>query len=134
MATDSHAADDDGLDPPPPRPDDLGPEGEALWDAIFEEFGGLDPHHVAVLGHACRQATLIARLERSVQDSPTRVKSHTGKGDVIAPEIPELRMQKQAFVAAMKSLQLPIEEPEAGLKMTRSESGRYAANRRWGNG
>ena len=133
MATDSHAGDDDGLDPPPPRPDDLGPEGEALWDAIFEEFGGLDPHHVAVLGHACRQATLIARLESAVAKSGTRVKGAAGQW-VISPEISELRMQKSAFITAMRALQLPGEEPETGVKMSRSESGRYAANVRWGNG
>jgi hypothetical protein len=127
------APDLDDDDAPPTMPDDLGPEGSKLWASVFDEFGGLDPHHIAILEHACRQATLIARLESAVAKSGTRVKGAAGQW-VISPEISELRMQKSAFITAMRALQLPGEEPETGVKMSRSESGRYAANVRWGNG
>jgi phage terminase small subunit len=89
---------------PPAPPAGLKDAGKALWkDTVAEvEF---DPHHLRVLGEACKTLdevhALKGRLEAdgSIVDSP--------QGQKVHPALPELRQARMTLARLLASLKIP---------------------------
>lgn len=121
--------------PIPTYPDGLKPRGRGrrLWREIHElaSSAGLPETRLAV-EEACFVADEIDRLRRIVlaAGENTRVTGYN-KQPVSMPEVDDLRKAQTLLLSLLKSIRLPDDDGSDGGKMTRSESGRAAADARW---
>lgn len=91
----------------PRAPKGLKARGARLWRDLHAVFDFTqDPHRSAVIEDICRTIDLIDRLQREVDRGDIRVKGSQGQ-PVAAPEIPELRLQREALVRMLSRLDLP---------------------------
>ena len=79
--------------------------GKRLWKDIAGKYE-LRPDEQSVLGMACKTVDLIDELEAALKDQPAMVPG--SRGQLIAhPLLAEVRMQRVAFSALLRSLKLP---------------------------
>lgn len=80
---------------------------------------------------ACYLADEIERLRKVVRAAgpETRVTGYNGQ-PVTMPEADDLRKNQSLLLSMLKSIRMPDDGPDGG-KMTRSQSGRAAAEARW---
>ena len=110
-----------------PIPAGLCDSAQRLWedtDARYE----LATHELLILEQACRELTLIERIEEDIQAlAGLTVKGSMGQ-PVISELVKEIRQHRAKFEGSFRSLNLPADEGEAER---RSASARAAANARW---
>ncbi|WP_067532221.1 hypothetical protein [Nocardia crassostreae] len=103
----------------PRAPRGLRAHGSRLWRELHEVFDfSQDPHRAAVIEDICRTADLIDRLQAEVDKGDLRVKGSQGQ-PVSAPEIPELRLQREALVRMLARLDLPETAEQREAKTAR---------------
>lgn len=116
-------------------PDGLNAAGRRLWDETLAHYV-LAEHEVQVLAQACRTADMCERIRRKLDREGLMGVGSMGQ-DVVHPLLPELRMQRAALAALLKSLGLPdlAEGGEAGdagdLRAVPNQQ-REAVQSRWG--
>lgn len=115
----------------PRIPPKLGSAGTALWKSVMAKYQDLDPRELALLGHACRQTDLVARLEAALDADGLHVTGAAGQVRLNAI-VSELRQARLAVGRLLGDLELPsAREQSTGLTSAGVRS-RRAANRRWG--
>jgi phage terminase small subunit len=94
--------------PPPPMPEDLGPAGRRLWEAVTGVFI-IDQHTVSTLESACRELDrahaaeqALARAGEFVLDRYQQAKAH--------PAIAVARSSRLAAARLVQALGLPTKE------------------------
>ena len=115
----------------PPYPPGLLKRGKQLWTELHTSADFADvPETRLIAEEACYLADEIARQRRIVRAAGknTRVTGST-KQPVSMPEIADIQRNQSILLSLLKSLRLPDEDP--GDKMTRSQSGKAAADARW---
>jgi hypothetical protein len=122
----------------PPIPKGLRTAGRRFWRQIHSAYEFQDaPEVVLLVEEAARTADVVARLQEIV-DTADDLRTRGSRGqDVCIPELDALRAYRAQFAALIKQLDLPPVEDtdDAGngdTPMSRSESGRKAAEARWG--
>lgn len=111
----------------PAAPTKLSTKARRLWTETLEVYD-LAAHELLILENACREFTLIERMERDIQ----ALKSLMDKGSMgqrVAHDlVKEIRQHRAEFSRLIRALELPTEEPVAA---SRSVSARAAAEKRW---
>lgn len=107
------------------KPENLGIDGNRLWDSITSEHD-LTVNELVMLGQACQELDLIHDINEQIDLSQLRT---TGsQGQLVAdPLVSELRQHRNTLTQLMKYLRFP-EQVAA-----KSESARASVNKRWGN-
>lgn len=111
----------------PTAPRGLGPAGKALWRTLVAAFE-LDPHELAILGSACRQADVVAELEAAVAADGPMVAGSKGQKR-LHPAVAEAR-QGRVVLAGLLG-RLALEDADGRSASTPSQRGRNAARTRW---
>ena len=112
-------------------PNGLSTSAQKVWRetlAVYE----LDEHEYPTLEAACRELTLIEKIDKELDGSKLIVRGSMGQ-DVANPLLAEVRQHRAAYIAFMKALRLP-EGESAEVSSPRSEAARKAAQARWGRG
>jgi hypothetical protein len=116
--------------PNPPR--SLNEAGQALWDSIIPTYE-LNPAELIVLGHACREEDLIARLEDALNEADLTTRGSMGQ-EVASPFVSELRQHRTTQANLLKQLKIPDTPAGSARKKAQvSDQARKAARARWGN-
>lgn len=113
-------------------PDDLGVSGAKLWRSITNDYD-LREDEVEILHSAARVRDTIDVLTEALTDQPLIVLG-SSRQPVVQPLLAERRFQEQALAGLLAKLKFhdSVETvTTSDGKMTRSESGRKAANARW---
>lgn len=121
----------DGIDIPP-YPPNLRKRGKRLWHELHTSADFADvPETRLVAEESCYLADEIDRQRRQIRaaGADTRVKGSQGQ-PVSMPEIADLQRNQGILLSLLKSLRLP-DDDGPGAKMTRSQSGKAAADARW---
>lgn len=116
----------------PGAPANLGEAGRALWGDVAGTYD-LRPDELRVLGEACREVDLIARMEAELRDGPLTVPGSQGQ-PVASPLIAELRQHRTALTRLFDVLALPDADGgsrEVDMRRARSQLGRTAVRARW---
>lgn len=113
----------------PSVPENLGPEGRALWDAIRPNYE-LRPDEERMLSDACREADMLAKLEAAQRKAPLMSSGSMGQ-KIISPYISEMRQHRTVLSALLKALKLPDEANSGSKADYTSEHMRKAARARW---
>lgn len=116
----------------PAPPDGLGDRSRDLWRQIVNVYD-LRPDELRILDDACREAQLIDRLERQLEDAPLMVKGSMGQW-VASPLVSEVRQHRSTLAGLLKRLDLPDDDVSADSPAERSTKARAAANARWRRG
>jgi hypothetical protein len=119
------------------KPEDLGPDGSALWDEIAGEDAVfiLRPDEYRLLELACKQLDTITELNAAFNANPEYVvKGSTGQ-PVVNPLIAERRQASAAFASLMRQLAIPDDEErqrqrEEKIAREMSELGRKSVRAR----
>lgn len=127
-----------------PVPDGLETAGLTLWSATVADYE-LTPAEIRILEDAAREADLIAHLDREwIRLGRPLISLGSAKQEVAHPILMELRQHRGTLRQLLNNLRLPsatdsppsviplVDELGNPRKMTRSESGRYAASVRYG--
>jgi hypothetical protein len=111
-------------------PKSLGDAGRALWERMHDGIE-YDASETETLRKACELEDTAAALAAALEGEPMVVTGSRGQS-VPHPLLAELRMTRSEVARLLSRLRV-IDEPDAvgGRKMTRSESGRRAAQARW---
>jgi hypothetical protein len=104
-------------------PKGLGLTGKRLWRDISGKYE-LRPDELRLLETSCKTADLIDRLEAAMDGQPAMVPGSRGQ-EIAHPLLAEIRMQRIAFSALLRSLKLP-DEGSGGRNQQRD-----AATSRW---
>lgn len=111
-----------------PAPKNLGTAGLALWQKVTGQWT-LRPDELRVLEDACREATLVDRIETELSDDDLMITGSQGQS-VINPLVSEVRQHRATLSALLRQLKLTedgaVSEPEP-----RSTQAREAAKSRW---
>jgi phage terminase small subunit len=117
----------------PPR---LDAAGRALWRRFVERFE-FDPHELAVLESACRQADDVATLEALIADDGMTVPGSAGQPR-LHPAVAEARNGRLALGKLLAQLRLPEDaqpiRSEASTRAQRAAEVRWAAERKRADG
>lgn len=112
---------------PPPR---LSRSARRMWDDITTRWE-LRPDEVRLLEDACREATILDKIERELAGadyvmpgSQKQLRAH--------PLLSEVRQHRVAMAQLLSKLNLPDEEADARAQTARSEHASIAATSRWG--
>lgn len=111
---------------PPTR---LSKSAHALWDDVTSEWD-LRPDELRMLEDACREASLVDRIERELSaglltlGSTGQVRAH--------PLLGEVRQHRVAMSQLLSRLNLPDADAEGRAQDARSQHARLAAVARWG--
>lgn len=108
----------------PTAPRSLGPAGKALWRTLVGVFE-LDPHELAILEAAARQADVTAELEVVVAEQGTMVIGSKGQ-QRLHPGVAEARQGRATMATLLGRIDLDVEGHG-----TPSQRGRKAARARW---
>lgn len=111
-----------------PAPKNLGTAGLALWQKVTGQWT-LRPDELRVLEDACREATLVDRIETELSDDDLIVRGSQGQ-PVINPLVSEVRQHRATLSALLRQLKLPDEDAPAEGE-SRSSQARDAAKSRW---
>jgi len=117
---------------PAPAPEALGPAGLKVWNSVTTDYQ-LRPDELRILEDACREATLIDRINQELQESPLIAKGSMGQ-PVASPLVQEIRQHRAVFAQLMARLKLADEDGETPGGGDRSAQARRAANARWRRG
>lgn len=120
--------------PPIPKyPPGLKARGKRLWVELHEtaDFTGC-PETRTVAEEACYLVDEVARLRNIVRaaGSDTRVDGYNGQ-PVSMPEVDDLRKNQTILLSMLRALRMPEDDDSPGGKMSRSQSGKRAADARW---
>jgi hypothetical protein len=117
----------------PRVPANLQARGKNLWSDVVGTYQ-LRPDELLVLEDACREADLVARIEKELRGAPLMVKGSMGQ-QVASPLVQELRQHRAVFARLMKQLDLPDPgDAEGAGSDSRSSQAREAAAARWRRG
>lgn len=89
------------------KPDDLGPAGTALWDALTAD-AEFDSHEAILLGEACRVQDRLKDLDRVVRDEGVTIA--TPQGVRAHPALVEARQQGLELARLIASLRIPDDD------------------------
>ncbi len=121
----------------PRKPSGLKSAGGKLWDSLVDEFEFSEaPEALFTLGEICREADLIARLQKTIDEADSLTTTDRYGRESALSALSEVRQHRQLLNSLIKSLNLPSAEGsdyEANGKLTRSAAGRRAAAARWGS-
>lgn len=109
-----------------PAPKNMGAAGLDLWRKVTSQWT-LRPDELRVLEDACREATLVDRIEKELSVAALMVKGSQGQW-VISPLVSEVRQHRATLSSLLKQLKLPDEELDAGSRQTQA---REAGASRW---
>ena len=87
--------------PPEPAPEDTGPDGRRLWDAITREFQ-LEEHELVLLRQAVRVADTCTDLQAMLDRDGLML------GERIHPASGELRQQRLLLGRLIVALRVPL--------------------------
>lgn len=123
--------------PAPRAPRGLKAAGRSLWKEITGAWD-LRPDELRILGDAAREADIIERLEKGLEEAPLTAFGSQGQ-EVIHPLFSEVRQHRSTLAALLRQLKLSEadEDADAGSgatngPMSRQESASKAAKARWG--
>ena len=111
---------------PPPR---LSKSARTLWDDVTSKWD-LRPDELRLLEDACREASLVDRIERELgpdlltPGSTGQVRAH--------PLLGEVRQHRVAMSQLLSRLNLPDADAEVRAQDARTQHARLAAVARWG--
>lgn len=121
----------------PKAPRGLKTAGRTLWKSISEEWD-LRPDELRILGDAAREADIIERLEKGLENAPLTAYGSQGQ-EVIHPLFSEIRQHRATLASLLRQLKLTEPDEESGSgeggvvkPMSRTDSARKAAQARWG--
>lgn len=112
---------------PPAR---LSASARALWLGVTERWE-LRPDELRILEDACREATLVDKIEESLKGAELVTDGSTGQMRA-HPLLPEVRQHRVAMTSLLSRLALPDDEAEGRQDAARAEHARAAAIARWG--
>lgn len=96
----------------PRAPAGLHRRGKALWAQLHTDFDfSGEPHRLVLVEDACREADLVDRLQRAVDNNDLRVKG-SNQQPVSAPEISEIRLHRKVLADLLRALSLPDSEED----------------------
>lgn len=111
-----------------PAPKNLGAAGLALWQKVTGQWT-LRPDELRVLEDACREASLVDRIETELTNDDLMITGSQGQS-VINPLVSEVRQHRGTLSALLRQLKLPdVDAPAEGE--SRSSQARDAAKSRW---
>lgn len=111
-----------------PAPKNLGAAGLALWQKVTCQWT-LRPDELRVLEDACREATLVDRIETELTNDDLMITGSQGQS-VINPLVSEVRQHRGTLSALLRQLKLPDVDATAEGE-SRSSQARDAAKSRW---
>lgn len=111
-----------------PAPKNLGAAGLALWQKVTGQWT-LRPDELRVLEDACREATLVDRIETELTNDDLMITGSQGQS-VINPLVSEVRQHRGTLSALLRQLKLPDVDATAEGE-SRSSQARDAAKSRW---
>ena len=122
-----------------PAPKGLGVEGRRLWKTLTTSYDWSQcPERLHTVEACCRTLDLAQRLQATIDAAESlRTRGSAGPHHMVQlPEVASLVSVRAQYVTLTKSLCLgEADVPEFGAvsggPMSRSESGRKAANARW---
>lgn len=112
----------------PQVPKGLSAKAQALWRETVRQFE-LGAHELPILEAACRELTLIGRLEKEIGELKSLTVAGSMGQPVVSELVKEVRQHRAEFVRQVRALQLPDEDSGSAAK--RSVSARTAAQARW---
>ena len=113
----------------PQVPRKLSEKAQRLWRSTVVQYE-LTVAELLVLESACREYTLIERLEKELGELESlTVEGYKGQ-PVVSGLVGELRQHRAEFIRQMKALDLP-DEAGASSSQDRSVKARAAAAERW---
>lgn len=111
--------------------------GRNMWRDITGQWD-LRPDELRILGDACREADIIERLEKGLEEAPLTTFGSQGQ-EVIHPLFSEIRQHRSTLAALLRQLKLAEAEDDVDTgvgsdgPMSRQESAARAAKARWGS-
>ena len=112
---------------PPAR---LSASARALWVGVTGRWE-LRPDEMRILEDACREATLVDKIEAALKAADLVTDGSTGQARA-HPLLSEVRQHRVAMTSLLARLALPDDEAEGRQESARSEHARSAAIARWG--
>lgn len=112
---------------PPAR---LSASARALWVGVTSRWE-LRPDELRILEDACREATLVDKIEAALKGADLVTDGSTGQVRA-HPLLSEVRQHRVAMTSLLARLALPDDEAEGRQDAARSEHARAAAVARWG--
>lgn len=112
---------------PPAR---LSASARALWAGVTDRWE-LRPDEMRILEDACREATLVDKIEAALKGSDLVTDGSTGQVRA-HPLLSEVRQHRVAMTSLLARLALPDDGAEGRQDAARSEHARAAAVARWG--
>ena len=106
-------------------PTKLGAQGLALWKAVVSVYD-LRADELRILEAACREQTLLAKMQKKLDASDLVVSGSMGQL-VPHPLLSEVRQHRTALRSLLAQLKLP---DDSGTQ-SRETKNRSAANQRW---
>jgi phage terminase small subunit len=94
--------------PPPPLPEDFGPAGRRLWEAVTKVFV-LDPHTLATLESACRELDRAHAAEQALARAGEYLTDRYGSPKQ-HPAVAVARSSRLAAARLVQALDLPAKE------------------------
>lgn len=111
-------------------PSGLGDRGLRLWHEITDLYV-LRPDEFRLLEDACRQASIVDRLERELAGASLVMRGSMGQ-PVANPLLTEVRQHRSALAALFRQLGFPdLVEDSGAVDVSRSVQAREAAKSRW---
>lgn len=112
---------------PPAR---LSVSARALWVGVTDRWE-LRPDEMRILEDACREATLVDKIEAALKAADLVTDGSTGQVRA-HPLLSEVRQHRVAMTSLLARLALPDDEAEGRHDAARAEHARAAAFARWG--
>lgn len=112
---------------PPTR---LSASARALWTGVTARWE-LRPDEMRILEDACREATLVDKIEAALKAADLVTDGSTGQVRA-HPLLSEVRQHRVAMTSLLARLALPDDEADGRQDAARSEHARSAAIARWG--
>lgn len=101
-----------------------------MWVGVTDRWE-LRPDELRVLEDACREATLVDKIEAALKSEELVTDGSTGQVRA-HPLLSEVRQHRVAMTSLLARLTLPDDEAEGRQEAARSEHARSAAIARWG--
>ena len=107
-------------------PEGLSPSAVRLWEDTTAAYD-LETHELLTLEQACRELTLIDRMDSDIAALDDLVDEGSMGQRVVSELVKEVRQHRAEFSRQIKALGLPAD----GAAGARSDAARAAANARW---
>lgn len=120
----------------PAAPSGISARAKRVWTSVLDEYE-LREDERAILTDYVQELTICDHLQSELEGADTLMRASHG-GIQVNPIYSELRQHRSSAMQLWKSLKLPDhpgdeeDEPDNVRPMTRSESGKKAAQARWG--